>query len=219
MSDHTLSKGKLQSVQLPHEKWQEISLSFITDLPLIRNRTDSILNVVDKPTRMVHLIRCREDITAADTARLVWQRIVELHGAPRVIFPDRRTQFTSNFWQELWKMTGTVLKFSTSYHPQTQYVVERMNSVVSQTLRCILTESGVKDWEQLSYTKVYACIQKAFRIACSGISFGEMHCPQDARFQTPIPWYPMHARRHEALRYLARPKIGREGYIHSGCYF
>ena len=49
-------------------------------------------------------------------------------------------------------MTGTVLKFSTSYHPQTQGVVERTNSVVSQTLRCILTESGMKDWEQLLAT-------------------------------------------------------------------
>ena len=85
-SDHTLSKGKLQSVQLPHEKWQEISLDFITDLHLSRNRKDSILTVVDKAARMVHLIPCRKYIIAADTARLVWQHIVKLHGAHRVIF-------------------------------------------------------------------------------------------------------------------------------------
>ena len=151
-SDHTLSKGKLQSVQLPQEKWQEISLDFITDLPLTRNKKDSILTVVDKATRMVHLVPCRKDVTAADTARLVWQHIVKLHGIPRVIFSDRGTQFTSHFWQELWKMTGTSLKFSTSYHPQTQGVVERMNSVVSQTFRCLITESEIRDWEQLLST-------------------------------------------------------------------
>ena len=90
-SDHTLSKGKLQSVQLPQEKWQEISLDFITDLPLTRNRKDSILTVVDKATRMVHLIPCKKDVTASDTAQLVWQNIVKLHGIPRVIFSDRGT--------------------------------------------------------------------------------------------------------------------------------
>ena len=97
-SDHTLSRGKLQTVQLPHEKWQEIYLDFITDLPLTRNREDNILTVVDKATRMVHVIPCRKDIIAADTARLVWQSIVKLHGAPRVILSGRGTQFTSNFW-------------------------------------------------------------------------------------------------------------------------
>ena len=44
------------------------------------------------------------------------------------------------------------LKFSTSCHPQTQGVVERMNSVVSQTLSCLITESGAKYWEQLLAT-------------------------------------------------------------------
>ena len=40
-------------------------------------------------------------------------------------------------------------KFGTSYHPQTQGVVERMKNVFSQTLHCLLTKSGVKYWEQL----------------------------------------------------------------------
>ena len=36
---------------------------------------------------------------------------------------------------------GDKLGFSSAYHPQTQGVVERMNSVVSQTLRCLIHES------------------------------------------------------------------------------
>ena len=142
----------MQRAQLQHEKWQEISLDFITDRSLIRNRKESILTVVDKATRMVHLIPCRKDITAADTARLVWQHIGKLYSVPRVTFSDWGTQFTCSFWQELQKMTGTVLKSSTNYHPQTQGLVERMNSVVNQTLRCLLTASGVKYWEQLLAT-------------------------------------------------------------------
>ena len=37
-----------------------------------------------------------------------------------------------------------------------------------------------------------------------------MHCPQNARFQPPIPHYPMHAHCHEGLRCWVRPKVGRQ---------
>ena len=69
---------------------------------------------------------------------------------PRVIFSDRGAQFIAKSWQELWRITGTKLGFSSAYHPQTQGVVERMNAVVIQTLRCLIHEiNNVKKWEIL----------------------------------------------------------------------
>ena len=59
-SDHTLAKGKLMSTQIPEMKWSEISIDFVTDLPLSANRRDTILVTVDKATRMVHLAPCRK---------------------------------------------------------------------------------------------------------------------------------------------------------------
>ena len=47
-SDHTLSKGKLQSTEIPRTKWSEISIDFVTDLPKSSRNRDSILIVVDK---------------------------------------------------------------------------------------------------------------------------------------------------------------------------
>ena len=59
-------------------------------------------------------------------------------------------QFTAKSWQELWRITGTRLGFSSAYHPQTQGVVEQTNAVVSQTLRCLIHDSkNVKKWEIL----------------------------------------------------------------------
>ena len=46
----------------------------------------------------------------------------------------------------------------------------------------------------------------------------EIYRPQDARFQTPIPWYPMHTHRHKAFTYRARPKVSRESYVHFSGY-
>ena len=63
-------------------------------------------------------------------------------------FSDRGPQFTARSWQQLWRLTGTRLGYSSAYHPQTQGVVERMNAVVSQTLRCLLHEMNEKKrWE------------------------------------------------------------------------
>ena len=59
-SDHQLAKGKLTSTQIPEEKWKEISIDFVTDLPLTQGRKDTILTIVDKATRMIHLVPCRK---------------------------------------------------------------------------------------------------------------------------------------------------------------
>ena len=32
-SDHTLTRGQLQSTEIPEEKWQQVSIGFITDFP------------------------------------------------------------------------------------------------------------------------------------------------------------------------------------------
>ena len=119
-TDHTLSRGMLQSTAIPEKKWSEVSLDFITDLPVTKNKKDSILTVVDKATRMVHLIPCKKSITAAETAKLYWDHVVKLHGVPMVLYSDRGTQFTSSFWKTLWGLTGTRFRYSIAYHPQTQ---------------------------------------------------------------------------------------------------
>ena len=116
---------------------------------MTRSKKDSILTVVDKATRMVHLIPCRKSTTAAEAAKLYWDNVVKLHGVPSVLYSDRGTQFTSQFWKTLWGLTGTQLRYSTAYHPQTQGVVERMNAVIGQMLRCTLHEERAGNWDLL----------------------------------------------------------------------
>ena len=84
-TDHTMSHGVLQSTNIPEKKWSDVSLDFVTDLPVTKSKKDSILTVVDKATRMVHLIPCRKSITAAETAKLFWDNVVKLHGVPTAL--------------------------------------------------------------------------------------------------------------------------------------
>ena len=78
----------------------------------MKNKKDSILTIVDKATRMVHLIPCKRSITVAEIAKLYWDHVVKLHGVPMILYSDRGTQFTSSFWKTLWGLTSTRLRYS-----------------------------------------------------------------------------------------------------------
>ena len=98
------------------------------------------MTVIDKATRMTHVIPCSETVTVAETARLYWRYVGKLHGIPRCIYTDRGTQSTNRLWRELWEIMGPQHRYSIAYHPQTQGVVERMNAVIGRMLRCTIHE-------------------------------------------------------------------------------
>ena len=63
------------------------------------------------------------------------QDLSRLHGIPQAIVSDNDPKFTSNFWKGLFKGYGTNLNMNTSYHPQTNGMIERVNRVIEYILR------------------------------------------------------------------------------------
>lgn len=51
---------------------------------------------------------------------------------------NRDKIFTNNLWQELFKLTGTDLRRSTSYHPWIYGQTERVNQCLEAYLRCFV---------------------------------------------------------------------------------
>ena len=69
-----------------------------------------------------------------------------MHGFPKAIISDRDTKFTSNFWKGPVADLGTKLNFSTTYHPQTNGKIERVNWVLEDIL-CMYVMDKPSKWE------------------------------------------------------------------------
>ncbi|GJU51283.1 putative reverse transcriptase domain-containing protein [Tanacetum coccineum] len=79
----------------------------------------------DRLTKSAHFLPIRKDYPVSKLAEMFQQEIVRLHGTPSAIVSDRDPRFTSRFWKGLQKAWGTRLKFSTTFHPETDGQSER----------------------------------------------------------------------------------------------
>jgi hypothetical protein len=115
--ERILPPGKLQPLPIPLARWEMATMDFITGLPPSR-QYNCILVVVDKLTKYAHFIPIKHPYTAKIIAELFVDNIYKLHSMPLSLVSDRDPAFTSQFWQEVFRDTGTQLRMSTSHHPE-----------------------------------------------------------------------------------------------------
>ncbi|KAJ9510007.1 hypothetical protein QJQ45_011664 [Haematococcus lacustris] len=142
-----LPPGLLQPLPIPSRNWQQVSMDFIGPLPATPRGHTMIFTVVDKLSKMIHLIPTTTIATAQGTARLFFDHIFKHHGLPEAIISDRDPKFTSDFWTSLFHLTGTRLLLSSAYHPQTDGQTERANRTVEDMLRPYVNDHKT-DWDQ-----------------------------------------------------------------------
>jgi hypothetical protein len=127
--------GLLQPLHVPDSAWQIISMDFIEGLPH-SGRYNCILVVVHKFSKFSHFILLSHPFSAATVAMAFMDHVYKLHGPPEQIISDRDRIFNSLFWRQLFAMSGTTLKMSSSYHPETDGQTERVNQCLEGYLRC-----------------------------------------------------------------------------------
>jgi hypothetical protein len=140
------SPGTLQPLLIPPTIWKDISMDFITGLPKLDNKS-VIVVVVDRLSKYAHLCALQHPFTTSTVAQIFMDQVFKLHGMPHSIVSNHDPTFTSNFWQELFKIQGTKLHLSTTYHPQTDVQTEVVNKCLETYLRCFASEKK-NQWAQ-----------------------------------------------------------------------
>jgi transposase InsO family protein len=127
--------GLLQPLSVPSSAWQVISMDFVEELPVSHGQ-NCILVVVDLFSKYSHFIGLKHPFTALSVAKLFMLHVYKLHGLPTAIISDRDRIFTSQLWQELFRLAGVELCISSAYHPQSDGQTEHVNQSMEAFLRC-----------------------------------------------------------------------------------
>ena len=81
-ADHHLPRGLMEAISLPVQKWQSVAMDWICGLPPTRRGLhvyDEMLVVIDRATRMCHLIPTWKEADAVETAEQFLHFVIKYH--------------------------------------------------------------------------------------------------------------------------------------------
>ena len=126
--------GDLQSLPVPTHRWKDLSMDFVTGLPLSANwkgdSYDSILVIVERLTKMVHYEPVKVTIDVPGLVEVILDVVIRHYGLPNSIISDWGAIFTSKFWSSLCYFLGIKRRLSTVFQPQTDGQTEKQNSTM-----------------------------------------------------------------------------------------
>ena len=160
-------KSEVQHFPIPSNRFEIVHIDIVGPLPPCTISGESypsnqryILTCIDRATRWIEAIPLTE-ITAASVAHAFLTTWVSRFGVPLYVVTDRGRQFESELFKELSSLIGFHRLRTTSYHPQSNGIIERCHRtlktaimarkqdwltalpVVLLGIRCIPNDSGL----------------------------------------------------------------------------
>lgn len=109
------SKGVVQNTSLctplsvPQTIWEELSMDFILRFPKTQWNFDFILVIVDRFSKISHLLPCKKIHDANHVAFIFFKEVMRLHGLPKTITSDRDAKV---YWTLLERTVETTLNYT-----------------------------------------------------------------------------------------------------------
>ncbi|MCO5577641.1 hypothetical protein L7F22_031472 [Adiantum nelumboides] len=120
-------------------------MDFIFGLPKTSSENEGIWTIVDRFSKQAHFIPVRKQIAMEQMSKTFLVTAFKYHGIPRSIVSDRDPRMTRLFWRALWQNLHSTLRFSSSYHPQTDGQSEIVTSTEHQQLLSAIELEALKE--------------------------------------------------------------------------
>jgi hypothetical protein len=145
-TQHLHPGGLPQPLIVPSSVWADIAMDFGEGFSKADGKS-VILTMVDRFSKYAHSIPLGHPYSATTVAKAFFDQVVWLHGIPLSIVSDRDPVFTSSVWRELFHLSGTQLRMSFAFRPQTDGQSEVTNRVITMYLHCLAGDRP-KTWLQ-----------------------------------------------------------------------
>jgi hypothetical protein len=123
-------------------RFSTVHVDLVGPIPSSQNRY--ILTMADRATRWVEAIPIAS-ISAVDVAKEFVKSWVARFGVPATVISDRGAQFTSDLWSNMCSRLGVNHRMTTSYHPQSNGLLERWHRRLKDALRA---STNSESWEE-----------------------------------------------------------------------
>jgi hypothetical protein len=134
-------KSPVQHIPVPGRRFSHIHVDLVGPLPQ-SDGFSYLFTIIDRSTRWPEAVPLKST-TAEECAKVILRSWIPLFGVPSVITSDRGAQFTSSVWSALCRFLGIVHSPTTSFHPQSNGIVERFHRQLKVSLRARLAGT---DW-------------------------------------------------------------------------
>ncbi|KAG8198948.1 hypothetical protein JTE90_015152 [Oedothorax gibbosus] len=132
------TKTKFKEFPTPDARFSHIHIDIVGPLPPSQEFR-YVLTCVDRYTKWPEAIPLK-DQTADTVAKVFYANWIARFGVPDVIASDRGTNFESNMFSSLSKLLSVRRIRTTSYHPISNGLVERMHRQLKAAIECHATD-------------------------------------------------------------------------------
>ena len=122
-----------------------LGLDIVGPLEKASNNNRNILVIVDYYTKWIEA-EATENVTSKDVIKFLIN-VFSRHGVPQTITTDNGVQFNSDITKMFLDLYDVYVKFSTTYHPETNGLTENRNKEIGTLLR--LFGNKQKEWDEV----------------------------------------------------------------------
>jgi Integrase core domain/Integrase zinc binding domain len=127
-------QSPVEMIPVPAKKFNHVHLDIVGPMPTAASGERYMLTMIDRTSCWPEVVPM-SDITVEKCADSFVEGWISRFGVPDVVTTDRGPQFTSAMWACLASKLGFKHVLTSSYHPQSNGMVERLHRQIKDALR------------------------------------------------------------------------------------